>query len=114
LVNKPGAFARYRYRDALFPTLTFRKVYDRLCEKLGHGRRADLQYLKVLKIAALVSETDVETALKLLMDAGTVPDSNQVQALVEPLEPEVPQLQPYKPDLADYDGLFEAAEAVMS
>lgn len=114
LVNKPGAFARYRYRDALFPTLTFRKVYDRLCEKLGHGRRADLQYLKVLKIAALVSETDVETALKLLMDAGTVPDSNQVQALVEPLEPEVPQLEPYKPDLADYDGLFEAAEAVMS
>ena len=25
LVTKPGAFARYRYREELFPTLVFRK-----------------------------------------------------------------------------------------
>ena len=28
LVRKPGAFAQYRYRDKLFPTLTFRQAYD--------------------------------------------------------------------------------------
>jgi hypothetical protein len=26
LVQKPGAFARYRYREALFPTLVFRRA----------------------------------------------------------------------------------------
>lgn len=26
LVRKPGAFAAYRYRDDLFPTLTFRQT----------------------------------------------------------------------------------------
>ena len=30
LVTKPGAFARYRYREELFPTLTFRRTYDAL------------------------------------------------------------------------------------
>lgn len=108
LVNKPGAFARYKYRDALFPTLTFRKAYDFLCSEFGHGRRADLQYLKALKIAAFISETDVETALTILMEEGIAPDSDNVKNLVAPAEPEVPFLTPYKADLADYDALFEA------
>jgi hypothetical protein len=28
LVKKPGAFARYRYREDLFPSLVFRRAYD--------------------------------------------------------------------------------------
>ncbi len=31
LVRKPGAFAAYRYREDLFPTLVFRRAYDALC-----------------------------------------------------------------------------------
>ena len=31
LVRKPGAFARYVYRDELFPTVTFRRAYDAIC-----------------------------------------------------------------------------------
>ena len=30
LVRKPGAFARYRFREELFPSLTFRAAYDAL------------------------------------------------------------------------------------
>ena len=30
LVRKPGAFAHYRYRDELFPSLVFRRAYDAL------------------------------------------------------------------------------------
>jgi transposase len=30
LVRKPGAFARYQYRDELFPSVMFRRVYDEL------------------------------------------------------------------------------------
>jgi hypothetical protein len=35
LVRKPGAFARWRHRESLFPGLYFRKAYDRLVEALG-------------------------------------------------------------------------------
>ena len=28
LVRKPGAFARYRYREDLYPSVTFRRAYD--------------------------------------------------------------------------------------
>ena len=45
LVRKPGAFRRYVYREALFPTLTFRRAYDvlvgTLAEVGGSGVRAD-------------------------------------------------------------------------
>jgi hypothetical protein len=30
LIRKPGAFAHYRYREELFPSLTFRRAYDAL------------------------------------------------------------------------------------
>src|SRR5690606_4770004 len=41
LVRKPGAFARYRYREELFPSLTFRRAYDALTDARGEraGRR---------------------------------------------------------------------------
>ena len=43
LVKKPGAFARYRWREELFPTLVFRRAYDAL--RSFHGERADAQYV---------------------------------------------------------------------
>lgn len=45
LVRKPGAFARYRYREALFPTLTFRRAYDALVERIGSA--ADVEYVRI-------------------------------------------------------------------
>ena len=40
LVRKPGAFARYRFREQLFPTMTFRLAYDTLRGAAGRkGRR---------------------------------------------------------------------------
>jgi hypothetical protein len=38
LVRKPGAFARYRYREELFPSETFRRAYDAL--RAFRGERA--------------------------------------------------------------------------
>jgi len=31
LVRKPGAFAQYRWREAMFPSMPFRAAYDHLC-----------------------------------------------------------------------------------
>ena len=46
LVRKPGAFAGYRYQDAMFPTSRFRRAYDALLEK-SPGRAAK-DYLRIL------------------------------------------------------------------
>ena len=50
LVRKPGAFARYRYREQMFPTGTFRLAYDALRE--WRGERADVDYVRILHLAA--------------------------------------------------------------
>lgn len=48
LVRQPGAFRRYRYREELFPSLTFRRAYDALAG--WRGERADVEYVRVLHL----------------------------------------------------------------
>ncbi|MEM8713068.1 MAG: IS21 family transposase [Planctomycetota bacterium] len=107
LVRKPAAFARYRYREDLFPAVVFRRTYDALCEHRS-ARDADLAYLRVLHLAASTLQSDVEVALDVLLDAGQVPDPEVVKSLVEgPRASEVPELAEPEPDLEDYDDLLE-------
>ena len=61
LVRKPGAFARYRYREDLYPSVTFRRAYDALART--HGERADVEYLRILQLAATAGESRVADAL---------------------------------------------------
>ncbi len=105
LVRKPGAFAQYRYHDALFPSLLFRQAYDSLCR--SHPQRADQHYLRILHLAASGSETEVETALALLLEVGTTPTHEAVRTLVHPCErPVAPQLSSGVVDLSLYDQLL--------
>ncbi len=106
LVRKPGAFPRYRYREELFPSLVFRRAYDALNDELGDGYKADLNYLRLLHQAAAVSESDVEAALELLLAEGETPLADRVKELVQPREPEVPEMEPYVADLGEYDELL--------
>jgi hypothetical protein len=80
LVRKPGAFAAYRYREELFPTTTFRQTYDRLKNVLP--RRADRDYVRLLHLAATTSESEVDTALALLLEARTPPTVEAVRDLL--------------------------------
>lgn len=105
LVQKPGAFAQYRYREELFPSLTFRRAYDALTAK-HPSRAADLEYLRVLHLAASTMESDVETALNLLLAGGELVDADQVKALVAPAKATVPELAVPEVDLAAYDALL--------
>lgn len=104
LVRKPGAFAQYRYHDALFPSLIFRRGYDSLCR--SHPQRANQHYLRILHLAATTSEADVETALSLLLEAGTAPTHETVRALVRPTPVSVPVLSSPVVDLSLYDQLL--------
>ena len=113
LVRKPGAFQRYRYRQELFPGLIFRRAYDALCERFGNGYRADCQYLRILHLAAAVSEQEVETALELLLNEKASFDADQVKALVQPDKPKVPEMVPFEANLNEYDELLQRCSEVM-
>jgi hypothetical protein len=105
LLRKPGAFANYRYRDELFPTLTFRRVYDTL--QAQQPSRADREYVRILHLAATTSETDVDVALRLLLDAGQVPTFEATRAVVRPPIPvDAPRVGAPRLDLAAYDHLL--------
>ena len=106
LVRKPGAFARYRFREELFPTLVFRRAYDALVA--AHGTRADVEYVRVLHLAASTMESDVEAALGVLLDGDGPWDYATVRERVAPARPAIPMLSIGAPDLTPYDALLTA------
>jgi len=105
LVRKPGAFARYRFREDLFPTLTFRRAYEVLARHHA-GIKADAAYLRILHLAASTFESEVEAAVTLLLEQGVVPLPDAVKELVSPEKPSVPSLEEPRVDLTDFDALL--------
>lgn len=104
LVRKPGAFARYRYREELFPTVVFRQAYDAFVAR--HGERADVEYVRVLHLAATHGEARVASTLTGLLAERHPFDYAAVQAHVAPATPTIPTLTLPVPDLAVYDALL--------
>lgn len=105
LVRKPGAFARYRYRDDLFPTLPFRRAYDALVGAGPGG--ADRHYVRLLHLAASTSEREVEAALELLREQRALPTFDAVRDLVrDPATTALPALGSAALDLGVYDRLL--------
>lgn len=105
LVRKPGAFAHYRYRDDLFPSLVFRQSYDQLTER--QPTRADREYVRILHLAASTVEADVEAALVLLLTQGGAPTFDAVREHIRPATtPSIPQLAAPDLTLDVYDRLL--------
>ena len=110
LVRKPGAFARYRFREQLFPTMQFRLAYDGL--RQWRGERADVEYVRILHLAATTMEATVDSALSLLLETDEPFDYAVVRELAEPKVPEAPVLTlSGKPDLKVYDRLLTGSLA---
>jgi transcriptional regulator with XRE-family HTH domain len=105
LVRKPGAFAHYRYRDDLFPSLVFRRAYDVL--QASAVERADRHYVRLLHLAASTSESEVETAIGLLLEQHVVPTFDAVRDLLRPPAAQrMPELSAPVLDLSVYDRLL--------
>lgn len=104
LVRKPGAFARYRFREELFPSLVFRRAYDALVD--ARGERADIEYVRILHLAASTMQADVEAVLEALLTRGERPDFITVKMLAAPEKPTVPVVHIPAPDLSVYDRLI--------
>ena len=109
LVRKPGAFARYRYREDLYPSVVFRRAYDALVRT--HGERADIEYLRILQLAATAGEARVLEVLSTVIDQVGGFDYVTVQAQVTPPTFAVPVIHIPAPDLAVYDALRAGAAA---
>jgi hypothetical protein len=106
LMRKPGAFARYRFREHLFPTETFKEAYEALSR--WRGQRADIEYVRILHLAASTMECQVEQVLRLLLAAGKPFDYVAVRDLATPVTPQVPYLNSIPaPDLKLYDALLQ-------
>jgi hypothetical protein len=107
LVQKPAGFARYVYREEMFPSVVFRRAYDAI-QTPHHGTPGDLEYLRILHLAASTMEADVEAALELLVtDDGRI-TCDAVKAMVSgAARVEVPSLAPPTVDLGAYDALLE-------
>lgn len=105
LVRKPGAFAHYRYRDDLFPSLVFRQTYDLLGDR--QPDRADREYVRILHLAASTVEAEVETALALLLEQQLTPTFDAVRDLIcPPAPPTIPLLLTPDLSLDGYDRLL--------
>ena len=110
LVRKPGAFAGYRYQDAMFPTSRFRMAYDALQER-SPGRAAR-DYLRILELAARESEAGVDAVLGRLLE-WNVPITPTVVAdhLAHDLGlPRAMEVTITTVDLSMYDELLESKE----
>lgn len=111
LVRKPGGFARYMYREEMFPSLVFRTAYDAI-QAARPGTKGDLEYLRILHLAASTMEADVAAALAQLQTAGTPITVDAVKALTAPAAAiEVPALAAMPVDLTEYDALLGPQEA---
>jgi len=105
LVRKPGPSPGIGFRENLFPTQTFRLAYESLCR--FRGERADVEYVRILYLAATTMESEVERALSLLLESGSPFDYIEVRDLAAPVVPLIPRLTLLGvPDLKVYDALL--------
>jgi hypothetical protein len=105
LLRKPGGFRNYRYRDDLFPSSVFRRAWENLNRRFS-PRKADIAFLRILKLAANGMESDVAAALEDLLNTKTSWNDQMVAERVQPLQASIPNLQEHTVNLSEYDRLL--------
>ena len=105
LLRKPGGFRNYRYREALFPSAVFRQAWEALNQRLS-PRRADIAYLRILKLAARGMESDVAATLEACLSSKNTWDDQTVAEQVQPQLPLPPGLPQHAVNLIEYDQLL--------
>ena len=107
LRRKPGAFARWRLRDAMFPRTEYRRAWERLSEELPE-RQACRVMVCLLDLAIRGGcEAALAQRLGQLLDAGMLPELALLEAEFAPREPSSPEVSVELPALTSFDALLD-------
>ncbi|HJW10974.1 MAG TPA: IS21 family transposase, partial [Albitalea sp.] len=109
LKRKPGAFARWVLRDAMFPRSEYARTWEHLSEQLPERAacRLMVELLDLADRANVVAELAV--VLTALLDRNELPDIDELRGRFAPRQPQMPEVQVVLPAAAVYDQLLEMA-----
>ncbi len=116
LVKKPNAFAAYRYREHMYPTLEFRKAFDSLVNRFAEPRGIRL-YLKLLQAAKQHGLSPLENLLAEINSDSSSLTPATIAATLKALDStrsgavEI-DVHVEAPELNDYDELLEHKEVL--
>ncbi|MEI7672242.1 MAG: IS21 family transposase [Deltaproteobacteria bacterium] len=111
LLRKPGAFARFRHKEDLFPSPVWHLALDAMAKSLGE-RKGEVAFMRLLHLASKTMECDVEAALVLLLESGEIPEPERVKDLMGIDKPtQAPLVAPLVVNLKDFDSLLDFAVA---
>lgn len=106
LKRKPGAFARWRLRDALFPRSEYRHTWERLARELPE-RQACRVMVGLLDLAIRgACEAALAQRLAQLLEAGLLPELALLEAEFAPRVPATAEVCVELPALARFDALL--------
>jgi len=105
LRGKPGAMARWRHRDCLFPNQVWRGLYDELLSRYSEGR-AEREYLGILELAL---EHGPEALEGQIVKVGLPKANLDEMRRVFRAQNKIVEVT-FEPDLSPYDQLLEAQE----
>jgi hypothetical protein len=105
LRRKPGAFARWVLRDAMFPRAVYRQTWERLSARRSE-REACKTIVGLLVLAADGHEAQLATELEQLVELDQLPDLLALTALLAPRPGVLPSVKVELPDLAGFDALL--------
>ena len=105
LRRKPGAFARWVLRDAMFPRAVYRQTWERLSARLTE-REACKTIVGLLVLAAEGHEAQLAIELEQLIELDQLPDLVALSALLAPRPGVLPIVTVELPELAAFDALL--------
>ena len=105
LRRKPGAFARWVLRDAMFPRAVYRQTWERLVARLSE-REACKTIVGLLVLAAEGHEAQLATELEQLIELDQLPELLALTALLAPRPGVLPVVTVDLPALAGFDALL--------
>jgi len=109
LKRKPGAFARWVLRDAMFPRSEYAQAWEHISAKLPERSacRLMVDLLDLAERANVVAE--LAGVLATLQARDELPDIDELRHRFVPRQPAMPEVQVVLPATDVYDELLEAA-----
>jgi transposase InsO family protein len=109
LKRKPGAFARWVLREAMFPRSEYAQAWQRISAELPERAacRLMVELLDLAERANVVAELAGELAA--LHASGELPDIDVLRQRLAPRPPAMPEVEVVLPSSSVYDELLEAA-----